>query len=215
MLALVLAATLWQPTRDAAPVRDLIAVGASACFAGTLAWSGHGAATPGNAGGLHLVADILHLIAAAVWVGGLVPLVMLMRWMIQSGDENGSTALLDILCRFSNLGLISVAALVVSGALNTYFILGSIEALFAGDYGRVLLAKLGLFTVMLGLAAINRQKLTPDLASATADPRLAAQATRRIRVNALAEIGLGIAIVLLVGWLGIIVPGVTAHGHLH
>src|SRR3984893_8243985 len=47
--ALVLAASIWRPDGNAAPVRDIIAVGASACFVGTLAWSGHGAATPGHA----------------------------------------------------------------------------------------------------------------------------------------------------------------------
>jgi hypothetical protein len=34
-------------------------------------------------------------------------------------------------------------------------------------------------------------------------------------VNALTEIALGIAIVFLVGWLGILAPGVPSHGHLH
>jgi putative copper resistance protein D len=213
--ALILASSIWRPGDNAAPVRNIIAVGASTCFAGTLAWSGHGAATPGNAGDLHLLADILHLIAAAVWLGGLVPLVLLTRWMIQSINEDGSTALVDVLRRFSNLGLVVVATLVITGALNAYFILGSADAVFAGDYGRALLAKLALFVVMAVVAAINRLKLTPDLASATADPRLTARTARRIQVNALTEIALGIAIVFLVGWLGILAPGVPSHGHLH
>jgi putative copper resistance protein D len=212
--ALVLAAGLWRPA-NTTPLRDIIAVGASACFAGALAWSGHGAATPGHAGDLHLVADILHLIAAAFWLGGLVPLAMLLRWLLQSMDESGPVILQNVLRRFSNLGLVLVATLVITGALNAYFILGSADALFAGDYGRALLAKLALFVVMAMIAAINRLKLTPDLASASADPRLRARTARRIHANALAEIGLGIAIIVLVGWLGILAPGVTAHAHLH
>jgi putative copper resistance protein D len=214
-LVLVLAAGPWRSGSDATPVRNIIAVGASACFAGALAWSGHGAATPGNAGDLHLAADILHLIAAAVWLGGLVPLVMLMRWLLRSIDENGSVILLDVLRRFSNLGLLAVATLIITGALNAYFILGSAEALLAGDYGRVLMTKLALFVVMVAVAAINRLKLDADLTSANADPRLAARIARRIQMNASAEIGLGVAIVLLVGWLGILAPGVSSHGHLH
>ena len=212
--ALVLAAGLWRPD-NTTPLRDIIAVGASTCFAGALAWSGHGAATPGQAGDLHLVADILHLIAAAFWLGGLVPLAMLLRWLLQSVDESGPVILQNVLRRFSNLGLVVVAALVMTGALNAYFILGSADALFAGDYGRALLAKLALFVVMAMIAAINRLKLTPDLASASADPRLRARTARRIHANALAEIGLGIAIIVLVGWLGILAPGVAAHAHLH
>jgi putative copper resistance protein D len=214
-LALVLAAGLWHSDSDATPIRSVIAIAASACFAGTLAWSGHGAATPGNAGELHLLADILHLIAASIWLGGLVPLVMLMRWMIQSIDEDGVITLLDVLRRFSSLGLIVVATLVATGALNTYFMLGSFGALFAGDYGRVLMAKLGLFIVMVAFAAVNRLILTPGLGSAAADPARAVHAARRIHLNALIEIGVGITIIALVGWLGIIAPGMASHGHLH
>jgi putative copper resistance protein D len=140
---------------------------------------------------------------------------MLLRWLLQSMDESGPVILQNVLRRFSNLGLVLVATLVITGALNAYFILGSADALFAGDYGRALLAKLALFVVMAMIAAINRLKLTPDLASASADPRLRARTARRIHANALAEIGLGIAIIVLVGWLGILAPGVTAHAHLH
>ncbi|MEN3385130.1 MAG: copper resistance protein [Hyphomicrobiales bacterium] len=214
-LAFVLAAGLWRSTAGATPIRNIIAIAASACFVGTLAWSGHGAATPGTAGDLHLLADILHLIAAAAWLGGLLPLVMLMRWMIRSTEKIDPVSFSGVLHRFSNLGLIAVATLVVTGALNTYFILGDADALFAGDYGRVLLAKLTLFAVMLAFAAVNRLKLTPDLASAQADPAREARLIRRIRLNAAAEAGLGIAIVVLVGRLGIIAPSMASQLHLH
>jgi copper resistance protein D len=50
----------------------------TAVFAGTLAWSGHGGASPGVPGYLHIAADFVHLIAAGAWVGGLIPLVWLL-----------------------------------------------------------------------------------------------------------------------------------------
>ena len=50
----------------------------SACVLGSLAWAGHGGATPGRPGDLHLTADILHLLAAGAWVGSLVPLALLL-----------------------------------------------------------------------------------------------------------------------------------------
>ena len=55
--------------------------GGLAFAAGTLAslaWAGHGAATPGRPGDLHLAADILHLLAAGAWVGSLIPLALLL-----------------------------------------------------------------------------------------------------------------------------------------
>jgi putative copper resistance protein D len=44
------------------------------CLMGSLAGSGHAAATPGTAGDVHLVADTLHLAAGGAWLGGLLPL---------------------------------------------------------------------------------------------------------------------------------------------
>ena len=44
----------------------------------SIAWTGHAASTLGELGNLHLAADALHLVAAAAWIGGLVPLAMLL-----------------------------------------------------------------------------------------------------------------------------------------
>jgi putative copper resistance protein D len=213
-LALLLAAALLAPRRDwhesAAP--RAIVLSASAAFAGTLAWSGHGGATPGEAGVMHAAADALHLIAAAAWLGGLVPLALLLRWAMQAGRLDPAT-LTGGLHRFSNLGLLAVATLLASGAVNTIFSVESLDTLVASAYGRVLLLKIALFAVMAALAAINRLKWMPDLAAAASDG--AARPIARIHVNALGEIALGIAIVLLVAWLGTMAPAMPPHAHMH
>jgi len=214
VLALVLAAGLWRkPAADPSRVSQGIAIAVSAMFVGTLAWSGHGAATPGDAGYFHLVADVLHLIAAAIWLGGLVPLVMLLRWTIPTIDEYGMAVQFDVLRRYSNLGLAAVATLVATGIVNVWFIPGSADAILASDYGHLLLVKLALFAIMAMLAAVNRLKLLPGLMSAQADRALSV--TRRIQAHALAEIVLGVVIILLVGWLGIMVPGMPSAPHVH
>ncbi|KAK0338878.1 hypothetical protein LTR94_036782, partial [Friedmanniomyces endolithicus] len=51
---------------------------AAAAALATLAWNGHGAASEGSTGWLHLTADILHLLAAGLWVGALFGLLLLM-----------------------------------------------------------------------------------------------------------------------------------------
>ena len=209
-LALVLAAVLCRRSdwHESAALRTIVLI-ASAAFAGLLTWSGHGGATPGSAGALHSAADALHLVAAAAWLGGLVPLVLLLRWAMQT-DQVGA-ALPGLLRRFSNLGAIAVASLVASGAVNTIFSIGSIEALFESDYGRLLLLKIALFAGMAAFAAINRLTWTPRLA-AMSD---AAKPARMIYANALAEIALGIAVVIIVGWLGILAPDMPPQGHFH
>ena len=52
----------------------------------SLAWAGHGGATPGRPGELHLAADMLHLLAAGAWVGTLIPLALLLAEIRRSGD---------------------------------------------------------------------------------------------------------------------------------
>src|SRR5215472_12359831 len=59
--------------------RATVAIALAAALVGTLAWAGHAAAGTGVAGGVHLASDILHLIAAAAWVGALIPLAFLLR----------------------------------------------------------------------------------------------------------------------------------------
>ena len=73
-------------------------------------------------------------------------------------------------------------------------------ALIGTDYGRLLLAKLGLFAAMLGLAVTNRGVLTPRLAGGD---RAALHLLRR---NTFLEIAAGIGVVLIVGVLGVTVP---------
>src|ERR1041385_2817841 len=65
-LALLLGTALLRDWHETAALRAMV-LGASAAFAGTLAWSGHGGATPGEAGLIHAAADALHLIAAGAW----------------------------------------------------------------------------------------------------------------------------------------------------
>lgn len=182
---------------------------ASAAFAGTIAWSGHGGATPGGAGLIHAAADALHLIAAAAWLGGLLPLTLTMRWAMQAGEVRPDVA--GVLQRFSNLGMLAVLTLLASGVINTIFSIDSLDALVTSDYGRVLAIKIALFIAMTALAAVNRLRWMPSLAVAASDMT---RPLARIRANALAEFALGIAIVLLVAWLGTMAPAMPQM-HVH
>ena len=53
----------------------------------TLAWTGHGAVDEGLSGWIHLVADVLHLIASGAWVGALVGLVLLVARSARDVDR--------------------------------------------------------------------------------------------------------------------------------
>ena len=76
VLAIILAACL---AFDRFPLADWLALAAALGLTAAIAWTGHAASTLGELGNLHLAADALHLVAAASWIGGLVPLVAAAR----------------------------------------------------------------------------------------------------------------------------------------
>jgi putative copper resistance protein D len=201
-VALALAIYLLQgkPGTHAPWLRACAAV-LSVALPGALALAGHGGATPGAAGGVHLVADIAHAIAAGVWVGGLLPLALFLAAARRTGDPPALAAARDATRRFSDLGLASVATLLATGIVNTIFLAGSVPALLGTSYGQLLVLKILLFLGMVAIAAVNRLKLTPLLFAAGAPSAL-----RRLKRNASIEAALGLAIIAIVGALGSIPP---------
>jgi putative copper resistance protein D len=110
----------------------------------------------------------------------------------------------------SNLGVASVVAITLSGLVNTWFLTDRFERLIGTEYGRLLQIKLILFAAMLVVAAINRTRLLAVLSSATNDKR-GPMTLRRLRGNAAIEIVLGLAVICIVGLLGVTEPA----GHRH
>lgn len=177
----------------------------AAALVAALAFAGHAGAGEGAVGLVHLGADVLHLVAAAAWVGALLPLAVVLG---AARHEHAALVVArSATTRFSNIGIASVAIIVVTGIVNTWVLAGSVHALTATAYGRLLLLKLALFCVMLAIAAVNRLRLTPALDGGVGT---AGAALRRLRVNCFLEAGLGAAILSVVGWLGTLPPGVAA-----
>jgi copper resistance protein D len=182
-----------------------IAVAAALALIATIAWTGHAESTPGELGNLHLAADALHLVAASVWIGGLVPLALLLA-TVQRHHAVEWTSLAQVATqRFSTLGIASVATLLVSGIVNASVLVGSFHALLSSQYGRLLMLKLLVFVTMLAFAATNRLWLTSRLViSPSSDLRL--EALRQLTRNSTIEIALGLLIFAIVGMLGTMHP---------
>jgi copper resistance protein D len=191
-----------KPNPGFAFAGDIIGALIAAGLAASLAWAGHAAATEGLDGTIHLASDAMHLVAAGAWLGALWPLAVLLDRARQAADPASAAIAYQATRRFSILGMVSVAAILASGAINTYEILG-IEAFSLGTpYNRLLLVKIGLFAAMIAIAAVNRQRLTPRLA----DERHHRRAMRQLQLNSLAEAGLGLLILVIVAMLGRIAP---------
>ena len=178
----------------------------------TFAWAGHAAAEQGADRYIHLVADVVHLLAAGAWLGGLPPLLYLLARARQATGPGSFELAVGAARRFSTLGLASVASLLVTGIANTWYTVASVPALFGTQYGRLLLLKLLLFGVMVTLAAINRLRLTPQLAGALEHARgkLTPPALRWLLCTVMTETVLGLAIVAIVGALGVTIPALHA-----
>jgi putative copper resistance protein D len=183
------------------------AVVLAAALVGSMAWAGHAIGGTGAEGVIHPAADVLHLIAAAAWLGSL-PLLALLLAQAQHDDAAHSAARAAI-PRFSTLGILSVGTLVATGIVNTWYLAGSVEALVGTLYGRLLLVKIALFCGMVAIAAVNKFKLTPRLVHDVP----AAAALRRLRRNATAESLIGVIIVIIVAVLGTEPPASHAHHH--
>ena len=162
----------------------------------SLAWSGHAGAAEGTFGLVRLAGDIVHLLAAGVWVGALTAFIGL----IFTGTRD-RRMIASALAGFSGIGSGVAGALIASGLINTWRSVqwSPMPVLTTSAWGLVLLAKLCLFTGMLGLAAMNRFVLTPNLAAGDAS-------LTRLRLSLGLEIALAVSVLALVSALGLLAP---------
>jgi putative copper resistance protein D len=145
----------------------LVSVGALLLI--SQAWFGHAAEGAGLYGATMITVYAVHVLAAAAWVGGLPPLLFALLEERHFGpSEEARNLALDILSRFSLLGMISATLLVASGVANAGFhVGGSFGKLLDSDYGDVLLKKIAIVAAMLALAYLHRFILMPRLRAAS------------------------------------------------
>ncbi len=172
----------------------------------SLAGVGHGATRTGYDALFHQTNQAVHMLAAAVWVGGLVALFDAVRRARRAA--NGLDMVSRILDRFSAVGFAAVLFILASGLLNSWFLVGSIHALLHRAYGQVLLVKVSLFLCMIALALFNRLSVMPRLARKTEGGRMAGLLLRSVA----AEQMFAILVVASVSILGMLPPAMDMPG---
>ena len=148
---------------------------------------------------LLLYAEGLHLLAGGAWLGGLLPLLILVR-------DAPSKPAAETLKRFSKLATLCVIAIAGTACFQGWVLGGGVAGLIGTAYGAVLLLKAALFAALLGLAAINRFRLTPALERRDAPP-----ARWALLRTIASETVLGLMVVLAAGVLSGLEPGMHAH----
>ncbi len=144
------------------------------------------------------VAALAHVLGVAAWLGGLLPL----RLLIGSVSPAHAAAAAR---RFSNRAGIFVALLVAGALVQGWELLGGLPGILGTAYGWVAILKAVLLVVLLVFAALNRARLTPALARP--DPAPARTALLR---NIAIETWLGLAAVTAASLLGSLQPGMHA-----
>ena len=135
--------------------------------------------------------DVMHVTAGAVWLGGLVGLVLSLRAL--AGRE---VLAAQTLARFSTIAAFAVVVVAAAGAFLSWRILGSWAGFVETAYGRLLLVKIGIALLVAGVGGWNRWRTLPTVQAAAGfgdRERAAAAVTRTVRVEA----------VLLVALLGV------------
>jgi uncharacterized membrane protein len=114
--------------------------------------------------GVAFTADLVHLIAASVWLGGIAMIAIAWLPRLRELGAAGRRRIVEVvLPRFGSVALPAFFTLVVAGALNAVTELGSPDALWSTAYGRVLLVKTSLVGVVALLSYRHALRLRPRL----------------------------------------------------
>jgi copper transport protein len=108
--------------------------------------------------------DVLHVLGASVWVGGIACLLLALpaaTHELQPADRG--RLLLAVLARFSPLALASVIAIAITGVVQAYIDVRSLEGLLHTTYGTLILIKVALLGALIGLGWVNRERIIPTL----------------------------------------------------
>ncbi|MGQ0778978.1 MAG: copper resistance CopC/CopD family protein [Pseudonocardiales bacterium] len=119
-------------------------------------WAAAGHAASGIQPAIAVPVDVLHLLAMAVWLGGLAVLTVQL-WPRPAADAAPGGELAAAVGRFSRIAFGCVVVLIGTGTYQSWHQLGSWSAFVTTDYGRLLLVKLVLVAVIIGAATFSRR----------------------------------------------------------
>ena len=200
---------LWRRRTPAPPEWPAAVLNAGFLFAAE-ALSSHGGASPAVAGlPLGTAIDLLHLLTAGAWIGGLLYLAAVLLPVLRRMDPaTASAALGRIMPRFSRLALFSAGLLFVTGLGNLALHTLDPAAVLDSDYGRIVALKHLLFLPLLTLAALSNRLVQPHVPTllAVEAPGPSAAWPRTLVGAVRAQVALGLLILLLAAGLTLLPP---------
>ena len=171
-----------------------------------IALSGHAAAVPGRAA-LAVTTDSLHILSAGGWLGTLAVLVLVgLRVSLRAGRDERGPAVAALVNAFSPVALTCAALVAGTGAISAWLHLGAISALWSSSYGRTLLWKLGILTLVVATGAYNWLRVRPSLGDEVG--------ARRVMRSSTAELVIGVVVLVVTAVLVATPPAVDAAGRV-
>lgn len=187
-----------------------------------VALSGHAAAVSGNIATFAVLGDWLHLLAASLWVGGMMYIATIYLPVLRQSSliERGHS-LLTTLPRFSPLAFTGVIIMSLTGPLNATVHMTSWDQLYTTAYGRALVVKVLLVGGLLLTSAIHVWRFRPQLAktyqrylAAREDSQATAQQVKMLEMSVSGQTGrltnvlrweplLGVAVLVCTGLMNV------------
>ncbi len=167
---------------------------------------------------LPVIADWLHLLGIAVWVGGLFLLAWVMPFIWRSMDPiKRSKWIAWLVPEFSTIAIASTIVIAGTGIYNSRVQIPALDKVVTGDfsafqnvfanpYTAALAAKVALFLVMLAFGALNLLLISPRFRAYITAPESSAGLFSRFRLMVAGEALLGIGIIFLAGLLTLTPP---------
>jgi copper transport protein len=150
---LTAAAAMYAAQRLRRPAYWWIAVVVAMVMLITITQQSHAAAEGGL---LPFAADWLHLMAASLWMGGLLGFPLLLIGPLRAMPTERRAKLLGrVVPHFSKVAAMAVMSLILTGLVAILLHVPSLSALFDTAYGRALTMKLGLLVLMLPIGGLN------------------------------------------------------------
>jgi copper transport protein len=163
--------------------------------------------------GLNFPLNAVHVGAMAVWLGGLATLLLVLPAATRAlGHGDRSRLLALILGRFSQLALVAVGAILLTGVVQAYVYVRHPGELLSSGYGRAVLAKFLLLLVVIGFAAYNRRRSVPRLQRIAESGESPGRTGVLLRRALRAEVAVLLVVLGVTAALASYAPPVTAQG---
>ncbi len=193
--------------REAAIGKLTAAIGGIALFPLT----GHAYSASPSEAWIAVLSHTLHMALAAAWLGGLAGLFA--ATMNKAHTPEQWRELNRLIRRFSAFALPALIAIVLAGALLSLQRIPDWPALFLSEYGRLILAKIGILAVVVFIAAFHRWVWMPQIAAAAGETTACGETTadgarslHRLAIGVRLEIVLAAALFVLAGMLSTTAP---------